>query len=325
MPGNRISEKHLISVVVPIFREQDNVSPLVDRLKKIFDKLDLNWELIFAMDPSPDETEQRIIELINAGYPIRLISFSRRIGKPLSLLAGLDHVTGDACVVIDADLQDPPELIEKMVEEWKRGFMVVAAQRTSRKGEDFLYLKSAELFYWILNKFSEVQIPKNTGDFRLMDARVVREICRIRERHGFLRGMNALVGFPTKIIPFDRDPRMFGKSQISLLGALNIALDGIVPFSRAPLRLIFVLGIFLAGVSILGSILWLITSSLTGLSPSSLLIAVALLILFCCGICVTCMGILGEYLLRTYEETRQRPLYIIDRIMESGSLMKKLT
>lgn len=325
MPGNRISEKQLISVVVPIYKEQDNVRPLVDRLKKIFDKLDLNWELIFAMDPSPDETEQRILGLIEAGYPIRLISFSRRIGKPLSLLAGLDHVTGAACVVIDADLQDPPELIEKMIEEWRKGFMVVAAQRTSRKGEDFLYLKSAELFYWILNKFSEVHIPKNTGDFRLMDARVVREICRIRERHGFLRGMNALVGFSTKIIPFDRDPRMSGKSQISLLGALNIALDGIVPFSRAPLRLIFVLGIFLAGVSILGSILWIITSSLTGLSHSSLLIAVALLILLCCGICVTCMGILGEYLLRTYEETRQRPLYIIDRIIESDSLIKKLT
>lgn len=320
-----VAKKVLISVVVPIFREQNNVQPLVERLKGIFDKLDLDWELIFAMDPSPDETEKRITELVSKGYPIRLITFSRRIGKPLSLLAGLDHVYGDACVVIDADLQDPPELIGKMIEEWRKGFKVVIAQRTSRKGENFFYLKSAELFYWILDKFSEVKIPRNTGDFRLIDARVLREICRIRERHAFLRGMNAFVGFPTKLIEFDRDPRLTGKTQISLRGALNIALDGIVPFSRAPIRMIFVLGVALIGLSGMWAILWTISSCWSGFTSNWPTIFTALLILFCTGICVTSMGILGEYILRTYEETRDRPLYVIERIVESESLNRKST
>ncbi len=316
--------KTLVSVVVPIYREENNVEPLVDRLKKIFEKLDLEWELIFALDPSPDSTEQKINSLIDRGAPIRLITFSRRIGKPLSLVAGLDHVTGDACIVIDADLQDPPELIEEMISEWRNGYKVVAAQRVSRKGESFLYLKSAELFYWILDKFSDVKIPRNTGDFRLLDARVVSEICRIRERHGFLRGMNALAGFPTKLIPFDRDPRLSGKTQISLMGALNIALDGIVPFSRAPLRMIFVLGALLLGLSAISTILWILSCAITGPSPNWPSILLAFLILLCTGICVTCMGVLGEYLMRTYEETRDRPLYVVDKIVESESISRKL-
>lgn len=323
MQKQEFEPKALISVVVPIYREENNVEPLAMRLGAIFDTLDVDWELIFAMDPSPDETEFRITELIRKGFPIRLVTFSRRIGKPLSLLAGLDHATGDCCIVIDADLQDPPELIQTMVDEWRRGAKVVIAQRTSRRGENFFYLKFAELFYWILDKFSDVKVPRNTGDFRLIDSRVVKEICRIRERHGFLRGINAFVGFQTKLIPFDRDPRLTGKTQISLMGALNIALDGIVPFSRAPLRLIFVLGVSLIGISLLLSILWGAGSWWNGFSPAWPTIFMSLLVIFCTGICVTSMGILGEYLLRTYEETRDRPLYIIDRIVESESLTRK--
>lgn len=318
----KVEQKVLISVVVPIYREQNNVEPLVIRLDKIFEEIDADYELVFAMDPSPDETELRIGELIRKGFPIRLIKFSRRIGKPLSLLAGLDNAKGACCIVIDADLQDPPEMIATMVQEWRQGAKVVIAQRISRKGESFLYLKSAELFYWILEKFSDVHIPRNTGDFRLIDSRVVKEICRIRERHGFLRGMNAFVGFPTKVIPFDRDPRHAGKTHISLSGALNIALDGIVPFSRAPLRMIFVLGAFLTGLSALLSVFWLLSSMWTGFSSAWPTIFMSLLIVFCTGVCVTSMGILGEYLLRTYEETRDRPLYIIDTIVESESLSR---
>ncbi len=324
MQEQRIEQKVLISVVAPIYREQNNVEPLVRRLGAIFDTLDVDWELIFAMDPSPDDTEITITQLIQKGFPIRLITFSRRIGKPMSLLAGLDHAAGDCCIVIDADLQDPPELIERMVDEWRRGAKAVIAQRVSRRGENFFYLKSAELFYWILDKFSDVKIPRNTGDFRLIDSRVVKEICRIRERHGFLRGMNAFVGFPTKLIPFDRDPRLTGKTQISLMGALNIALDGIVPFSRAPLRMIFVLGVLMTSISVLLSILWVTCSWWTGFSSAWPTIFMSLLIMFCTGICVTSMGILGEYLLRTYEETRDRPLYIIERMVESESLSRKL-
>ncbi len=324
MDNPKIDRKILISVVVPIFNEQNNVDPLVERLAEIFGKLELDWELVFAMDPSPDQTATKIRTLIDKGFPIRLITFSRRVGKPLSLLAGLDHASGDACVVMDADLQDPPELIDKMIEEWRNGFKVVIAQRVSRKGENFFYLKFAELFYWILEKFSEVKVPRNTGDFRLMDACVVREICKIRERHGFLRGMGAFAGFSTKLIEFDRDSRLSGKTQISLLGALNIALDGIVPFSRAPVRIIFLIGLALITISSVTTILWTMWSLSSGFSEMWPTVFLALLVVFCSGICVTSMGILGEYLLRTYEETRARPLYIIENIVESQSLVRKL-
>jgi polyisoprenyl-phosphate glycosyltransferase len=168
------SHRALISVVVPLYKEEKNVRPLVDRLEKVFAHLSYDWEIVFALDPSPDRTKEIIWECIEENFPIRLITFSRRIGKPLSLMAGLDCCKGDACVVIDADLQDPPELIANMIEKWEQGFEVVIAKRTSRKGENFLYLKAARLFYWILEKISEVKVPRDTGDFRLLDSRVVK-------------------------------------------------------------------------------------------------------------------------------------------------------
>ncbi len=143
----------VISVVVPIYKEEGNVTAFAERLKAVFDKLGCRWELVFALDPSPDSTSKRVYELIDAGYPIRLVTFSRRIGKPLSVIAGLDHSLGDATVITDVDLQDPPELIEAMVDEWRKGAKVVVAQRASRRGESFFYLKAAELFYWIVGRF----------------------------------------------------------------------------------------------------------------------------------------------------------------------------
>ena len=159
----------LISVVVPLYNEEANVLPLMQRLREVFTKIGCMWEVVFALDPSPDQTRERIGQLLEQGYPIRLVTFSRRIGKPLSLLAGLDYSCGDAVVTIDADLQDPPELIQEMVAKWREGFKVVIAQRRSRKGERLLYLKCAQLFYWLLDKISEVKIPRDTGDFRLLE------------------------------------------------------------------------------------------------------------------------------------------------------------
>ena len=185
MKHTRPADPPVISVVIPLYNEENNVKPLVDRLKEVFVKLECAWEVVFALDPSPDRTYSMIVDLVDAGYPIRLVTFSRRIGKPLSLIAGLDHSRGDVSVVIDADLQDPPELIEQMVEKWREGFDVVIARRSSRKGESYLYLRAAQIFYWLLDRVSEVRVPKDTGDFRLLDARVVREICQFRERHGF--------------------------------------------------------------------------------------------------------------------------------------------
>ncbi|HMK37048.1 MAG TPA: glycosyltransferase family 2 protein [Desulfomonilaceae bacterium] len=314
----------LISVVVPIYREERNVRPLTERLAHVFARLGCSWELIFALDPSPDRTHDEILRLFDEQYPIRVITFSRRIGKPLSLIAGLDHVQGNACVIIDADLQDPPELIEEMVRKWEEGFEVVIAGRVSRKGENFLYLKAAQTFYWLLDKMSDVQVPKNTGDFRLLDVRVVEQIRRFRERHGFLRGMTAAAGFRTTVIPYDRDPRLSGRTQISFRGALNIALDGIVPFSRVPVRAVFVVGVSLLAIGLVSACVWLIAGLLNGFSKNEPITFLCILITFLSGIVVSSLGILGEYLVRTYEETRERPLYIVDRIEESPSLHRKL-
>ncbi len=306
----------LIDVVVPIYNEAENVRPLVERLATVFQSLGCRWEVVFAMDPSPDATGDRIAQLIDEGYPVRLVRFSRRIGKPLSLLAGLDHCRGDAAVIIDADLQDPPELIGAMVSMWREGYQVVIAQRTSRKGESFFYLKSAELFYWLLEKISEAKVPRNTGDFRLLDARVVKEVRRFRERHGFLRGITALAGFPTALIPFDRDPRRTGRTQIPFLGAVNIALDGIIPFSRVPLRLMFLLGLAYVVLAKVCGIGWLVFRLATGFTPNWLLELLCLLLVGFAGLIVACIGILGEYVVRTYEESRDRPLYIVEKVLE---------
>ena len=313
----------VVSVVVPLYNEENNVLPLMERLKQVFDRLQCGWEVIFALDPSTDRTRERILELIDTGFPIRLITFSRRIGKPLSLLAGLDHCLGDACVVIDADLQDPPELIEQMVQKWTEGYKVVIGQRISRKGENPFYLKAARLFYWLVEQISEVKIPRDAGDFRLLDARVVKEICRFRERHGFLRGITAAVGFPVAVVPFDRDPRLSGKAQISFRGAVNIALDGIIPFSRAPLRLILVLGLalLLAGIGI--GLLWFLYSLVRGFSDHWPTVLLCILMLASAGLITASIGTLGEYVVRTYEETRERPLYVVDTMEESSSLARK--
>lgn len=314
----------MVSVVVPIYNEEANVPIFVERLAEVFESLGVLWEVVFALDPSPDRTEAKISEMIEAGYPIRLIAFSRRIGKPLSLLAGLDHALGQVCVIMDADLQDPPELIGRMLDKWREGFKVVIAQRASRKGEHFLYLKAAELFYWLHDRFSDVKIPKNTGDFRLLDARVVKGICRFREKHGFLRGITASVGFPTAVVTFDRDPRLKGKTQIPVSGAVNIALDGIVPFSRVPVRMIFLCGAVVLALTVVSSGGWFLWGLASGFSSLWPVIVLSFLSLAFSGITLASIGVVGEYLVRTYEEARERPLYIIDSIKEAQTLPRKL-
>jgi dolichol-phosphate mannosyltransferase len=303
-------------VVIPIYREEAAVRPLTLRIAEVFSRIGCRWEIVFALDPSPDRTREAIVELIDEGRPIRLLVFSRRIGKPLSLLAGLDHAFGDACVVMDADLQDPPELIGAMIEEWRNGAQVVIAQRRSRKGENLLYLSAAGLFYRLANMVSEVPIPRNTGDFRLLDAVVVKHIRLFRERHAFLRGINALAGFKTVCVPFDRDARYAGKKNISLAGAVNIALDGIVPFSRVPVRLVFLAGVCCVALAGIFGIAEIINAARAGCAQGWRIVLTPPLMIGCTGLLLTGMGILGEYIVRAYEETRSRPLYIIAETVE---------
>jgi len=321
---DQVPDKTLVSVVAPIYNEESNVTNLVYRISEVFKQISVDWELVFALDPCTDRTEEKILKLIEEGFPIRLVKFSRRFGKPVSLIAGLRHCLGDASIVIDSDLQDPPELISTMIEKWREGNLVVIPQRVSRRGENFIYLKSAELFYWILEKFSEVKVPRNTGDFRLLDKRVVKEICRINERHGFLRGLTSVVGFKTSIIPFDRDSRLSGKTQISILGACGIALDGIVPFSKAPIRFVLILGLGILFVALSSLVLWTIGGFSRGFGDNWSLHVFFIITWILFGVTMSSLGVVGEYVLRCYEDSRHRPLYIVDNIVEAEGLSRKL-
>ncbi len=283
-----------ISVVAPLYNEEKNVGPFLERLKKVFQEIGCEWEVVFALDPSPDRTEEVVREFIHKGFPIRLMKFSRRIGKPLSLMAGLKESDGDASVIIDVDLQDPPELIAEMVRKWREGYPVVLAQRSSRSGENVCYLLAARFFYWLVSKLGEYPIPKNTGDFRLLDRRVVQALRECNERHAFLRGLTAAVGFDTAVIPFCRDKRHSGRTNIPVWGALNIALDGLIPFSRAPVRMLFLIGGLLSVLGLLGMGIWLGGSFWRGMSTHWPLILMLFLQVIIGGIVMAGLGGLGR-------------------------------
>ncbi len=323
MSDLQCGDQFLISVVAPLYNEENNVGPFLERLERVFQELKCDWEVVFALDPSPDRTEEVVKEFIEKGYPIRLIKFSRRIGKPLSLMAGLKESQGDATVIIDVDLQDPPELIKDMVRKWHEGYKVVLAQRTSRRGENVFYLVAARLFYWLMQKLCEYPVHENTGDFRLLDRRVVQVLGQCNERHAFLRGLTAAVGFETVVIPFSRDQRHSGRTNISVWGAVNIALDGLVPFSRTPVRIVFVVGALLFMLGMTGLLVFGVSSFFYGLSTHWPFIFLACSQLIIGGVAVAGIGIIGEYIVRTYEEVRRRPLYVVDSIIESQTLMDR--
>src|SRR5688500_70607 len=194
----------VLSIVVPVYKEEKNIPEFLRRLRPILSSITEDYEIIFSLDPSPDRTEDVILEHRAADQRIKLLKFSRRFGQPMSTLAGLQYSTGEAVVVMDVDLQDPPELLHEMVAKWKEGFDVVLPQRRQRTGEPWLKKLVAETGYKVINKIADVKIPQNTGDFRLMSRRVVTEVIRLKESHGFLRGMVAVVGFKQALIPFDR-------------------------------------------------------------------------------------------------------------------------
>lgn len=307
--------KSIISIIVPIYREETNIQPFLQRMEAILTKLNLPYEIIFCLDPSPDNTEQVIMDEIARNENIRLIKFSRRFGQPAATMAGIHLCKGDICVVIDVDLQDPPELIEEMLIKWREGYKVVYAKRRSRKGETFFKTWISHFGYRIINNISDVSIPSDTGDFRLMDRRVVDEIKSLNESHGFLRGMVAFVGFKQTYVEYDRDERVSGVTNYNrYLGSLRIAFNGIVGFSIKPLQLASLLGGLIAvGAFLLG--LWSLVEKFilhTELTPG--LTWTIVLITFLSGVQLLSLGIMGEYVGRIYEEVKRRPQYIIEKM-----------
>jgi glycosyltransferase involved in cell wall biosynthesis len=304
----------LLSIVVPVYKEEKNVPEFLRRIRPILSRITEDYEIIFSLDPSPDRTEQVVLEQREQDQRIKLLKFSRRFGQPMATLAGLTYSRGRAVIVMDVDLQDPPELVEQMVAKWREGYDVVLPQRRERTGEPWVKKLVAATGYKVINKIADVKIPPNTGDFRLMSRRVVEEVVRLKESHGFLRGMVAVVGFKQCLIPFDRPARFAGETNYNrFLGSLRIGFNGIFCFSTYALTLSTMFGFALAGGSLLVAFLYLL-AKLTGLIPFPPgNPTIVILVLFMGGIQLISVGILGEYIGRIYEEVRARPKFIVDR------------
>jgi len=303
----------LLSIVVPVYREEKNIPEFLRHLQPILSRLTPDYEIIFAVDPSPDRTEEIVLEHRAAEERIKLLKFSRRFGQPMATLAGLQYSRGDAVVVMDVDLQDPPELIDQMVAKWREGYDVVMPQRRHRTGESWLKKVVAATGYKIIEKIAEVKIPPNTGDFRLMSRRVVDEMMRMKECHGFLRGMVAVVGFKQCLIPFDRPARFAGETNYNrFFGSLRIGFNGVFCFSTYALKLSTLLGFSIAGFSFLLMAIYLFCKlmgwPIVWGNPT-----MVILMSFLGGIQLISIGILGEYIGRIYEEVRGRPKFIVDR------------
>ncbi len=301
-----------ISVVVPAYNEEENIERAYERLRSVLDELGMDWELIFSVDPSTDRTEELILGLRERDQRVKMLRFSRRFGQPMATLAGLEASSGDATVVIDCDLQDPPELIPELVTRWREGYEVVYAQRRTRAGETLPKRIISNFGYRVITRVAEVEIPPNTGDFRLLSRRVVRNVVALKESHGFLRGLVAFVGFRSVNVLYDRDPRAAGRSKYNRFwGSLVIGLNGLVGFSRYPLQLISLGGI---GLSVFAFVLAVAYGMLQVFGQAFPVgnPTIVIVVCFFSGLQLLSLGVMGEYVGRTYDESRQRPKYILE-------------
>lgn len=299
-----------ISIVAPVFNESATLPEFYRRVREAMESLGDSWELVLVDDGSRDESAHIMCQLAQQDPHVRPVIFARNFGHQLAVTAGLDYSRGQAVVIIDSDLQDPPEVILDMVARWREGYEVVYAVRKEREGETWFKLFTASLFYRIIYRITDVDIPLDTGDFRLMDRKVVDVLNRMRERHRFLRGMSVWVGFRQAGVPYKRAARFAGETKYPLKKMVKFASDAVTGFSYFPLQLATYIGFFSAGVSIL-AIPVVVAMRLAGsqafFGQASTLIAV----LFLGGVQLISLGILGEYIGRLYDEARGRPLYII--------------
>ena len=302
-----------LSVVVPVYNEETNIKPFLERLERVLAVIVDSYEIIFCLDPSSDRTEEVIMREIDRNPKIKLIVFSRRFGQPAASMAGILLSKGACCTVIDVDLQDPPELIAAMYRRLQEGYEVVYAQRKSRKGETLLKRIVSSIGYKVIARLSDVQIPRDTGDFRIMTRRVVEELRNLSESHGFLRGLVAYVGFKQAFIEYDRDERLGGAGKYNrFIGSMRIGLNGLIGFSSKPLQIMSIMGFFFAAFSfLLGA--WYVFQKLIGVDLTPGLSTTVLVVTFFAGVQLLCMGLMGEYIGRIYDEVKRRPKYIIDR------------
>ncbi len=301
-----------LQIIVPVFNEQEVVDIFYEKMKQILSTCGVQWTILFVDDGSSDGTVSHIEFLRHKDSRVGFISLSRNFGKEYALTAGLDHADADAVVVIDVDLQDPPELIPQMLQEWQKGYDVIYATRRKREGETYLKKATASWFYKVINKMSKISIPKDTGDYRLMDIKAVRAINKLRESNRFMKGIFAWVGYKQKAIYFDRKERFAGETKFNMRKLFSFAMDGITSFSYVPLKFATWIGTAVALFSFLYGIKVILKALIFGGDPQGYP-TMMVVILFLGGIQLMALGIIGEYLGRLFEENKQRPLYLIDK------------
>lgn len=305
----------MYSIVAPVFNEAETLPHFYKRIVEVMEGLSDPFELILINDGSRDDSYRIMQELHSQDPRVRAIDFSRNFGHQIAISAGLDYARGQAVIILDSDLQDPPETIPTLIARWKDGAEVVYAQRSKRKGETQFKLLTAAAFYRLITRITSVNIPRNTGDFRLLDRRVVDALVKMREQHRFMRGLSAWVGFRQEAVLYERQERFAGETKYPLRKMIKFSVDAITSFSHVPLKLATTFGFVLAGISLVGIVVAIILRLFTGaiIGQASTLI----LVLFLGGIQLIFLGIIGEYLGRIYDEVRARPLYIVREMLDS--------
>ncbi len=302
----------MISIVCPCYNESDVVELFVDRLIGVLGADVSEYELVCVNDGSTDDTLPKLLALQKGPLRMRIIDLSRRFGKEAAIAAGLDHTSGEAVIVIDADLQDPPELIPKLVALWQQGNKVVVARRSDRSADTFLKRLSARTFYRLHNLMSETEIPEDVGDFRLLDREVVDVVCQLPERQRFMKGLFSWVGYQPAIVDYVREERASGRSKFSWWRLWNLGLEGITSFSTAPLRIWTYLGLLISVTALTYGGFIVVRTLVYGVDVpgyASLLTA----ILFLGGVQLISLGVIGEYVGRIYMESKARPIYVVRR------------
>jgi glycosyltransferase involved in cell wall biosynthesis len=301
---------------VPAYNEATGLDMFHRRLSLALAGVE-NWEVIYVNDGSTDATLSTMEALHRTDDRVALISLSRNFGKETAITAGLDHAAGDAVVVIDADLQDPPELIPELVAAWRAGFDMIYAKRRSRAGESWLKRGTAKGFYRLMQGMGDLRLPEDTGDFRLMSRRVVDAVRQLREQHRFMKGLFAWVGYPTTFVLYDREPRSSGVSKWSYWELWNLALEGITSFTVMPLKCATYVGLGVALLSVVYAVQVIVKTLIIG-NPVAGYPSLMTVVLFLGGIQLMFLGVIGEYLGRVFNETKQRPLYLVERFVPSG-------
>lgn len=301
-----------ISIIIPAYNEEEALSPLYERIKKLMDTMEkYEFEILFVNDGSKDSTLQKIKELRQKDEKINYVDLSRNFGQEIAMIAGLDYATGDCVIFMDADLQDPPELIPELVKYWEEGYDDVYARRKSRKGETWLKKFTAKMYYRVLQSLTKVEIQIDTGNFRLLDRRCVNALKKLRESQRNTKSMFSWIGYKKKEVPYDREPRVAGSTKWNYIKLMDLAIDGITSFTTSPLRLSTFIAIPTFVVLFIYFI-YVIAKSFVVHEAIQAFQAIILLILFFSGIQILLFGIVGEYLGRIFKETKNRPLYLVN-------------